>query len=163
MQTITLKDYFFKLDEYKNNIDEEINETFDLEIQQFSYDSIKLIDARISDDSLFAKLEITNYNKTSKNYIIEVFKIKEQIHQVIYIKKALGIGIDIEKTQVSLNTIFTLINILEKYADYFNNPYSKKNILSLFKISRPNDEVLEKITLDVNKIPLFVSTINKTN
>ena len=58
--------------------------------------------------------------------------------------------------QISLNTLFNLIDILEKHCDYFNNPCSKKNIMSLFKISRPTDEVLEQMQLDVTKNPSFI-------
>ena len=66
METITLKDYFSKLDEYKNGIDGEINEVFRLETQQFTYDSIRLIDARVGNNNIFVKLEIANYNNTNK-------------------------------------------------------------------------------------------------
>lgn len=157
MGIVTLKDYFIKLDEYKNDIDNKINFIFMNEKQSFSFDNINLVDARVNDDNLFIKLRIVNYNGSDKNYSIEIFKNKEQIYHVIYVKRPLGIGIDVVKDQISLNIIYDLIELLKENKVYFSTLCDKRNILLLFKITKPTDDVLESIELDTEKLPNFVN------
>lgn len=159
MKKITLKEYFDVLDEYKLGIVQEIEKVFSNEIQSFTYDGVRLIDARVGNDNCFIKLEIINYNGENKNYLVEVYKIKERIEHIIYIKKTLGAGIDFERNRVGDNTILSMIGLIESYQDYFNNPYNRKNMMSLFKLKKISDYVLNQIELDYERLPKFIENI----
>lgn len=154
MGKISLKDYFDNLDNYHRDIENQVMDLFYLLPQGFNYDDIKITDAGINKNNAFIKLEIINFNETNKNYNIEIYEINNDISQIMYEKTFPGAGVTFLNNKLSESLINELLDIVLVYRDYFNSSYTKEKVLSSLD-SNLDDEMLEKIMLDSEKLPNF--------